>query len=340
MKNDELLFRINNELIRKDGKLNAPLLNLNSKCGDLISSIIKHTHYLNSDATISQRIWHITKNVHTTPKCWCGKNSLWINPKYSKYCSQVCATTSLEARQRTKKQFTGVKLSKERIDKIIKRNTGSKRSIECRKKLSDGKLGKKNPQYGKKSWNAGLYGTDNPMFGVKRPGTGLKGKDNPSYGKSPPLGTGFGINGKFNEIHFRSSLELLYLMYWYSTNIIVISAESSDFRVKYSDDKNDIRAYTPDFYIPSLNTVYEIKPEKLQKNKIVQLKFNALIEHHSNLICKLIGYSEISDFIFSIDLNSTINNYIDSGVLKINKKQFERLQKNYGDIIRESAKQV
>lgn len=333
-----LIERIQQNLIRKDGRLNSGKLKSKS-IQPLLIEIKQATSFLPETAELSQRWWHIL-NGFNPPICLKCKNPImWDNHNkvYKKYCSQHCAATSIEASNRTSLQFKGkiVPIEQTLRQKETRKKNGYYKDREATiKKLSIQKLGVLNPQFGKVGWNKGICGELNPRYGIKRPGTGIKGALNPQFGKSPSKKAGKGIWGKFNNIHFRSSLEMLYLMYWYEHNIESISAETSDFRVTYISEHQLIRTYSPDFYLPSINMLVEIKPEKLHTNVQVLLKLSALKNKHQDKQCTIIGFKPIKEFINHTITNKIIDDYIDNNLLIINEKQLTRLRKNYADIIR------
>jgi len=203
-----------------------------------------------------------------------------------------------------------------------------------KQKLSMLKKGDKNPQFGKVRTMKGKYGKNHPAFGKRRPGTGRYGKDNHQFGKSPSHKAGKGIYGKFNNCHFRSSLELFYLIYWYENNINVINAETKEFRVTYLTEDNLKHTYSPDFYLPELNILVELKPEKLHTNILILIKFSALQQHHIDKKCELWGINNIGDFVTNTILTNKIEQYLNNNLLIIPDIQYNRLRKNYADIIR------
>jgi len=337
---EKLKNKIEKKLIRKDGRLNSPFLQ-NEEAKKLIKAAREITKdFLDDTATFSQVWWHIKNDIMYIPLCvGCNKTVPW-NSKYSRFCTQHCAVTSEEASHRMSKQFGGKKRSQKDILAAVEgrkawtKKRGYYHSKETRKKLSFVKMGKDNPMFGKPAWNRGLIGIDNPTFGKTRPCTGMKGKDNPQYGRSPSPRAGRGISGHFNGNYFRSSLELLYLIYWYVNNIEIINAETKRFRVEYIGTDDTHHTYSPDFYLCEQNTLVELKPEKLHTNTEVILKFNALKNHHSDINCELRGFKGIAGFIRDIIEMNKIEDYKQNGLLKITDKQYERLKRNYGDIIR------
>lgn len=329
----DIITEVKEKLIRNDGKLNSPAIH-SKKNANLIARVIEATKYLDQ-SSFSQRWWHLNNGTNP-PLCYCGQETKWNNHSkfYPKYCSHLCATTSKEARERAKQTHKGRKHTKEQKLKQSKRMMGHLHSEETKQKQSEQKQGNKNPQFGKPSWNKGLLGPANPNFGKKRPGVGLKGKNNPQFGKSPSSQAGRGIYGKFNNLHFRSSLELMYLIYWWKQNIIVKTAETNEFRVEYLTEDGTKKTYSPDFYIEEENKLIEIKPEKLHTNKTVLKKLKALKNVHSNKNCKLVGFKNIGKFIREIIKSDIIKDYFQQGRLKMSSAQYERLRKNYADIIR------
>jgi hypothetical protein len=333
-----LIQEVYDNLIRADGKLNSPAI-ASKNFTDLITRVVEATNYLAPDASFSQRWWHL-KNGINPPTCYCGRQIRWNDHSkyYPQYCSQQCAVTSHEARKRTQQTHKGKSHTTEQRAKQSKRMMGHSHAEATKQKLSEQKRGNKNPQYKKPPWNKGMFGSTNPNFGKRRPGTGKKGKNNPQYGKSPSPKAGRGITGKFNNQHFRSSLELLYLMYWWKCGISVTTAETKEFRVEYLTENGNIRTYSPDFYIEQTNVLVEIKPENLHSNKNVVRKMEALKNAHPHKHCKLMGFKDIGDFIREILENDEIENCLVQGVLEISEKQYDRLRKNYGDIIRATTR--
>jgi hypothetical protein len=331
----DIINEVKQHLLRKDGRINSAKLKSKSVTW-LINVVINHTNYLDINASFTRRWWHILNTQHI-PNCIGCDNCVGWNihqQKYNKFCSQQCAVTSVEARNRAHNTHIGRLHTIEQKTTQSIRMMGHQHSEQTIKKLSIKKIGELNPRFGKSPWNNGLTGNTHPSYGVKRPGTGLKGPSNPQFGKSPSVRAGKGIWGKFNHVHFRSSLELMYLVYWYEHNITIKSAETSEYRVLYTSEQQTIRTYSPDFYLPETNELVEIKPEKLHTNTQVLLKLSALRLKHSDKVCKIIGFKQISNFIQHKIENNNIDDYLTNGLLVMNEIQITRLRKNYADIIR------
>lgn len=322
-------------LIRRDGRLNSPAI-CSSSNKWLIEKVQQTTSFLPEGVCFAQRWWHLLNGSHP-PKCLkCNNYITWNNyqRRYNTYCTQYCAVTSESARVRAHNCHIGRKHTIEHCEKQSISRQGHQHSAETKKKLSERKRGSLNPSYGKPAWNRGLVGILNPRFGVKRPGSGRKGINNPQYGIPPSKKAGKGIWGKYNGYHFRSSLELMYLIYWHQNNICVQSAEKPHFRVEYINEEGVTRTYSPDFFLPVQNELIELKPENLHTNKQVQQKFTCLKNKHNDKTCKLLGFKHIGDFIRNLIYTNKIDRLLKDMVLVLNDKQLERLKRNYGDIIR------
>lgn len=162
-----------------------------------------------------------------------------------------------------------------------------------------------------------------------------KGELNPQFGKSPFINGGMSYKGWYNDIFFRSSLELLFIVENYNKG--VISAENSKFRIEY--DFNGIKSYYyPDFYIESENSIYEIKSKKwisFDKNiskiesanreyKIRGVNYKVLCEYDLKLFKKYNSdwQKVIYDFIYEMVLNNKIkltNSSLEKLKLKLTK---------------------
>jgi len=332
---EELKDEIEKVLIRKDGKLNSPLLK-NPKTNKLIGKIKKATTFLDNDVSISRRWWHIKHLTNSIPKCYCGTDVIW-NDGYSKYCSHYCFCHSEETKSRVSAQFKGLAQTETHREKSANSRRGLVRTNITKKKLRIGKLGDKNPMFGKTPWNNGLYGANNPLFGRKFPNRGLKGKLNPMFGKSPSNKVGRGVFGYYNKLYFRSSLELFYLLYWDYTNISVISAETKRFRVEY-EYNNEVKSYVPDFFDHTNKKLFEIKPEKMQSNTVVQIKFAELEKAHPKIDCVLCGYKEIANYLIYVIENDIIEDNIKNKKIILTDRNLSKLRKGYKDGYREAKK--
>lgn len=170
-----------------------------------------------------------------------------------------------------------------------------------------------------------------------------KGELNPQYGKSPFINGGMSYKGWYNNIFFRSSLELLFLVENY--NLGIVSAENSKFRIEYNF--NNIKShYYPDFYIESQNSIYEIKSKKwmsFDRNKakieaaskefkIRGINYKVLCEYDIELFKKYNSdwQKVIYDFIYEMKINKEIkltDKSLDKLKLKLSKtNRIEKLK--------------
>jgi len=142
------------------------------------------------------------------------------------------------------------------------------------------------------------------------------GKNNPMYGKSSPNGSGQGWKGWYKDFFFRSLRELSYVLYLEEYNIKWTSGEH-DILIRYKNYDGSDRTYRPDFYLPELKKVIEIKPKRLQKSPLIKLKTKAAIKHCENLGLEY----EILDYPINLDkIKSSLNN----GLIKFQGKYLEK----------------
>jgi hypothetical protein len=83
------------------------------------------------------------------------------------------------------------------------------------------------------------------------------GKRNPMFGKAPPGNVGQGYSGRYKSFHFRSLLELSFILACETRNIKVVSAECNSFTYYFNGIEG---TYRPDFFLPETNEFIEIKP--------------------------------------------------------------------------------
>lgn len=166
---------------------------------------------------------------------------------------------------------------------------GLEKALKMKKINSEKNSGKNNAMYGK---NYQTYGLVNRMKGFsgktydeifgKEKGDKIRknlsekfsGENNSMYGKPSPNGSGNGWCGWYNGWHFRSLLELSFMINVIERfNFKWKSAECKKYRIKYVDYQGKERNYFPDFILNDKYLV-EIKPKSLyntiiNKNKKV-----------------------------------------------------------------------
>ncbi len=144
------------------------------------------------------------------------------------------------------------------------------------------------------------------------------------FGKSPGKNAGIGskgwilVDGKL--IFFRSSLEFKIYSYLNQKNIKFVL---SSHRISYLDSIGTKRTYCPDYVVE--DTICEIKPESLLKNKLIQIKILALAKY-----CKEnhLKYELVTENTFPLPkfTSQDIDEMIFKGKLKmLDKKNYEKL---------------
>lgn len=99
-------------------------------------------------------------------------------------------------------------------------------------------------------------------------------------------------SGYIGDIFFRSSYEEKFLLFCQKYNILVESAANSRFAVDYIANDGRLHKYYPDFYLPSYNTVIEIKPISLLDYYPNSVKIQEGLKHHENYVI----LTELDDF--------------------------------------------
>ena len=208
------------------------------------------------------------KKISTKAKLRVGEK----NPFYGKYHTQ-------ETKDEIKNSLSGRILSKEH-----------RKNISDSLKNSDRVINKRNNYY---YWekNYGKEEADNRQNKwLNKLSIKFSGENNPMYGKPSPQGSGNGWCGWYKNIHFRSLLELSFIIYYIERfNFKFETAETKKYKIDYIDYKNTNRTYHPD-YILNDKYLIEIKPKHLMKCKDIILKKEAAIKYcnENNLIYKLL----------------------------------------------------
>jgi hypothetical protein len=145
-----------------------------------------------------------------------------------------------------------------------------------------------------------------------------EGAKNGNYTHGVPKNSGRGISGRYKNHHFRSLLELSFMInYLEKNNLPIVSAEN--LRIPYFYE-NKISYYLPDFL--SEKTLYEVKPKKLLNWKNNPFKFAAGKEY-----CKQhnLDYCVVTDKDFIQITRNEIKSLIEKKIVIMNKGQIERL---------------
>lgn len=80
--------------------------------------------------------------------------------------------------------------------------------------------------------------------------------------------------GHYGGFYYRSSYELAFIKYCEKYNISIVNAENKTYAVLYSKQEH-YHTYYPDFYLPDLNLIVEIKPQSMLAFGSNPLKFEA-----------------------------------------------------------------
>ena len=145
---------------------------------------------------------------------------------------------------------------------------GKPKTEEHKLKLS---LLKKENHYMRGKTYEEIYGIDKANELKKSMSKRSTGENNNMYGIPSPYNSGNGWNGWYKGHHFRSLLELSFMInYLEKNNIPIISAEKIS--IPYIEDGKK-RTYHPDFKYN--NIIFEVKPVSLVSLKNNQNKFKA-----------------------------------------------------------------
>jgi hypothetical protein len=179
---------------------------------------------------------------------------------------------------------------------------GLKKALEMKQKNSDANSGKNNANYGG-LWhgrNPGLdekgktyeeiYGIEKATLIKEKIAKHSRGKNNPMYGKPAPIGSGNGWCGWYKNWHFRSLMELSFMINTIERfHFKWKTGESKKYRISYTDYDGKQKNYFPDFI---LNEKYmiEIKPKHLIDSVTVKQKKESAITFckNNNLKYKII----------------------------------------------------
>lgn len=118
----------------------------------------------------------------------------------------------------------------------------------------------------------------------------------PAQGKG---GRGYS-QGEYNGVYYRSSYELKFLQLCEKNHVVVESASTKEFRIRYEYDGKK-KYYYPDFYLPEYDVVCEIKPLSMLDYDSNSDKIQAGALAYSFW---LVTEEELDDEIFISEVNS------------------------------------
>ena len=165
------------------------------------------------------------------------------------------------------------------------------------------------------------YGIDiaNQKYTDWKSKLGLSGELNPAYGKPAHAKSGRGIKGWYNELFFRSLLEMQFIHYCCINQIKIKSAESNEHLIEYKDVNNNSRTYHPDFILDDV--IVEIKPNNLIPYHL--LKINAGYKSYGD------QYKVYTEYDFPLMVNKEkLVTLVSLGTLKFVPNDYERALKN------------
>jgi len=319
---------IKKHLIRADGKINSP--KLRNPIVKYFIHRIELTYKFMIPLSMSEKWYCLQNNFKEIPKCICGnENSKFLT---NTHCSHKCAMDDIGIRKKMSIAKIGKKLSLETCEKMSEKMVDRWSDKDYRDRVTKSmkianKDNGKNFLKDGKPWNVGKPPSKETIKKAlatkKRNGVDMSGENNPQFGKSPSPLAGRGINGKYKNQWFRSSLELFYLMYFDFNNITFRSAETKEFQTVYFLDGTK-HTYSPDFFIVDTQEIYEVKPKKRITEKVNILKMSALQEKFKEYKCMFKTEEDIIDFIDTVNIK-VILDIIKNKELVMSQKQLDRL---------------
>jgi hypothetical protein len=152
-------------------------------------------------------------------------------------------------------------------------------------------------------------------------GLSKSGANNPMFGKPSPNGSGNGWSGWYKGWFFRSLRELSFMINFIEKNGMKwVSAESKKYAIQYQDYKHNKRNYFADFMLNDVELI-EVKPYKLLKSKIIQIKSEA-----AKIWCaeRNFSYRIMTDKDFEVLTDKEVNFLIESGKIKFTDRYMEK----------------
>ena len=251
-----------------------------------INGLSKHIVF--SHKEITKEMYYKMYIDNTAGVCYCGNSTTFrgLGRGFLEFCSSACYSNSEKFWSLIKGLNKGRKQSSDTIskriantDQVKKESNRQKTAIEkygvmntsqlehVRKKISEGNKNRVSPRspehqakiIDSKRNNGTLKHSQETKNKIRKSLKLLYSSDN------PPVTVSTSSNGRhktgwINGMFYRSSYEKTFLEYCFANGIEVISAENSEFRVRYIDDNGNQRWYYPDFFLPKFGCIVEIKP--------------------------------------------------------------------------------
>lgn len=283
------------------------------------NSLGKHIHHTHKDYT--KKIYY-DKFVRVAPStCVCGKekNFRGLGEGYRQFCSVSCRSLDLGIRNKISARQTGKKQSNETVQKRLQ-NTDQKNKESARKKTMLEKYGVDNPILvpeflekakvkNKKSPKRKIEHSKKIIESKRKNGTlnhsdstrskitnrlneyYQNGDDQSVTATSLPSNGRGHKTGYHNGILYRSSYELLFIIFCERNGIEIESCENKERRVRYVYEGKK-RWYYPDFYLTNHDICVEIKPTSMM-NDLFLIKKQFAEKVYSNY--KVVTENELVD---------------------------------------------
>lgn len=252
-------------------------------------------HLYRSHKNITKKYYYDKYIKEISSICKCGKEKKFrgLGEGYRKYCSVSCRSSDQVIRSKLSKAKKGKKQSAEIIEKRIK-NTNQIAKEASRKKtmmerygvdnpslvpeffekmkVKNKKFPPRTPEHSQKIISSKRKnGTLNHSNSIRTKISNSLNKyyqqdDNQSItlGSLPSNGRGH-KSGHYDGILYRSSYELLFILFCKKNKIKIESCENKKRRVRYIYEGKK-RWYYPDFYLPELDICIEIKPQSMMND--------------------------------------------------------------------------
>jgi hypothetical protein len=263
-------------------------------------------HVNNSHKNYTKKDYYDTFIRTVDPICYCGKEKVFrgLGEGYRHFCSVKCRSSDNAIREKLKCASLGKKQSAETVKKRIK-NTDQIKKESSRKKTMIERYGVDNPaklDEVKKVISSKSKGRpisarspehvkkiieskrkNGKLKHTKSVRTKISNSLNRYYQEGddqcvtvtslPSNGRGH-KTGYYKDVLYRSSYELLFLMFCDKNGINVESCENKDRRVRYEFEGKK-RWYYPDFYLTDYDICVEIKPSSMMNDLFTAKKMAA-----------------------------------------------------------------
>lgn len=270
-----------------------------SKEFERLNGLAKHIHHSHSD--ISREEYYKKYISDVDPICECGKHKKFrgLHEGYRRFCSIKCLNLNEDVRKSRVMAQKGRKQSSTTIEKRILHTDQNKKQetnrntiirkygvenvgklLETKEKIRNKSIGRKRPRTDEhqkriiesKRQNNTLKHSESTKAKMSRAlltYTQTGDDQTLSITKTPTNGRGH-KTGFYNGILYRSSYELIFILFCAKYKIELEYAENIMRRVRYVYNGKK-HWYYPDFYLPKLDICIEIKPKSMM-NELFEVK--------------------------------------------------------------------